>query len=319
MTESAIEATGLRKSYDSTTVLHGIELTVATGTVFCLLGPNGAGKTTTVRILTTLTALDGGSARVAGADVIADRGRVRERISLTGQYAALDELQSGFENLQMMGRLRGLSAREAHARALELLAQFELEHAARRRTATYSGGMRRRLDLAASLVRAPQVLFLDEPTTGLDPRSRRDMWSLVGDLTSSGVTVFLTTQYLEEADRLADRVAVMDRGTIVAEGTPAQLKATVTGERLDLTAVDRDAYNMLEARLGSRAIHRDASALTLGAACQDRAEPIRALLGELDPAGGLVDRFSIHTASLDDVFMALTGRGADPESEPSHD
>ena len=238
----AIETTGLRKAFAGTPVLAGVDLQVRPGTVFSLLGPNGAGKTTTVRLLCTLLRPDAGTARVAGLDVVADRRRVRRAISLTGQHAAVDELQTGEENLRMMGRLQGLGRSAARARACELLGRFELRDAGRRRVGTYSGGMRRRLDLAAGLVGEPQVVFLDEPTVGLDPRSRQAMWDTVAGLAGEGVTVFLTTQYLEEADRLADRVAVLDGGRIVAEGTPAELKRRVADQRVELTFADADAY-----------------------------------------------------------------------------
>ena len=231
----AIEATGLTKAYGETQVLGGVDLRVAPGSVFSLLGPNGAGKTTMVRILSTLLRPDGGQARVAGFDITAQRHLVRRRISLTGQYVALDGLQTGAENLRMMARLSGLRGAAARRRAGELLARFGLEDAARRRVATYSGGMRRRLDLAASLVGYPSVIFLDEPTTGLDLPSRQNMWQVISELAGSGVTIFLTTQYLEEADLLAGRVAFLDGGRIVAEGTTAELKARVAGQRLDLT------------------------------------------------------------------------------------
>jgi ABC-2 type transport system ATP-binding protein len=315
----AIEAHGLTKSYGSTPVLSGLDLAVTRGSVFALLGPNGAGKTTTVRLLTTLIQPDGGRAAVAGHDVVSQRAQVRRSISLTGQSAALDALQTGAENLRMMGRLAGLGPGGATRRADELLERFDLVAAGDRRVATYSGGMRRRLDLAASLVRRPQVLFLDEPTTGLDPRSRQQMWNLVGELTAGGVTVLLTTQYLEEADRLADRIAVIDHGAIVAQGTAAELKATVTGQRLDLTLADDNAYRGLAARLGDRAVTCDPLARTLGVAIDGEAAEIRGLLDELDPGRELVIRFAIHTASLDDVFMSLTDqRIATPESEPAH-
>jgi ABC-2 type transport system ATP-binding protein len=229
MTEPAIEAIGIAKEYGAQRVLAGVDLRVERGSVFSLLGPNGAGKTTMVRILSTLLRADAGRARVAGFDVVEDQRAVRRAISLTGQYAAVDELQTGEENLRMMGRLAGLGRAASRARASELLTRFDLTGAARRQVVTYSGGMRRRLDLAASLVAQPSVLFLDEPTTGLDPRSRLVMWDVIGDLVDGGVTVFLTTQYLEEADRLADRVAVLDGGRVVAEGTPAELKREAAG------------------------------------------------------------------------------------------
>jgi ABC-2 type transport system ATP-binding protein len=225
----AIEAEGLGKTYGGRRVLAGVDLRVERGEVFALLGQNGAGKTTTVRILATLTRPDGGRARIGGSDVVADRHEVRRRISLTGQYVALDELLTGEENLRLIARLRRLGAREARARTAELLSQFALEEAAGRRVSTYSGGMRRRLDLAASLLGRPEVVFLDEPTTGLDPRSRQGLWEVVRGLAADGTTVFLTTQYLEEADRLADRIAVLHDGVVAAEGTAAALKQRVAG------------------------------------------------------------------------------------------
>src|SRR4051794_8453563 len=252
--ELAVDAAGLEKAYGDVPVLRGVDLRVARGSVFVLLGPNGAGKTTIVKILATLVAADGGRARVAGFDVAAQRREGRRSISLTGQYAAVDELQTGAENLYMMGRLAGLSRAAARGRAGELLARFDLVSAGGRRVATYSGGMRRRLDLAASLVGRPSVLFLDEPTTGLDPRSRQAMWDVISELVADGVTVFLTTQYLEEADRLADRIAVLDGGRVVAEGTAAELKRRVAGPRLDLTAAGGDAYAGAAAALGGRAL-----------------------------------------------------------------
>jgi ABC-2 type transport system ATP-binding protein len=303
----AIEAHGLMKAYDATRVLDGLELQVPRGSVFALLGPNGAGKTTAVRILATLLTADAGTAAVAGHDVVTERKEVRRRISLTGQYAALDEVQSGRENLVMMGRLLRLSARDARARADELLARFDLLEAATRRVGTYSGGMRRRLDLAASLVGRPEVIFLDEPTTGLDPRSRQAVWEIVTDLAATGVTVFLTSQYLEEADRLADRIAVLDGGRIVAEGTAEELKRRVAGQRLDLRLAGAEAFEELTWLLGARVVHRDLTTLTLGLATDGTSGEVRALLDELDPDGTRVERFSLYTASLDDVFMALTG------------
>ena len=318
--ELTIEATGLTKSYNSVAVVDDIDLAVPRGTVFALLGPNGAGKTTTVRMLATLTVPDGGRARVAGCDVVTERPAVRRRISLTGQYAALDALQTGTENLWMMGRLRGLTAGEARARSGELLERFDLVEAGGRRVATYSGGMRRRLDLAASLLAAPQVIFLDEPTTGLDPRSRQHMWSLVGELTMAGVTVFLTTQYLDEADQLADRIAVLDRGSIVAEGTAAELKATVGGQRLELRCAGGAAYDAIELLAAGRVVRTVPTTLTIAVAYEGGGPGIRTLLDELDPDRDRIAEFSVRTASLDDVFMKLTGHTAtDPESEPIDD
>ena len=302
----AIEATGLTKAYGTTEVLGGVDLRVAPGSVFSLLGPNGAGKTTVVRILSTLLRPDGGRARVAGFDIAAQRHQVRRRITLTGQYAALDGLQTGAENLRMMARLSGLRGAAARRRAGELLARFGLEDAAGRRVATYSGGMRRRLDLAASLVGYPAVIFLDEPTTGLDLPSRQNMWQVIGDLAGSGVTIFLTTQYLEEADLLAGRVAVLDGGRIVAEGTTAELKARVAGQRLDLTLAGPAEFAEAGRRLGDRATHRDPPALTLGIPTDGTAPAIRALLDEIDPERALIGAFAVRATSLDDVFLALT-------------
>ncbi|QNP63984.1 ATP-binding cassette domain-containing protein [Streptomyces genisteinicus] len=303
---SAIEAEGLRKSYGRVQVLDGIGLRVARGTVFALLGPNGAGKTTTVRVLATLTAADAGTARVAGRDVVTERSLVRRAISLTGQFATVDEKQTGEENLRMMGRLCGLSRPAAGRRAAELLERFGLAHAGGRLVHTYSGGMRRRLDLAAGLVGGPEVVFLDEPTTGLDPRSRQELWQVVRELTGGGTTVLLTTQYLEEADRLADRIAVMDSGRIVAEGTAAELKAGVGGHRIDVVFADTAAY----LRHASRAaVHRSPETLTVGLPTDGSAARVRALLDEIDPGRTDVVRFSLHTTTLDDVFLSLTGEG----------
>jgi ABC-2 type transport system ATP-binding protein len=308
--EAAIEAIALVKSYGDVRVLDGVDLRVARGSVFALLGPNGAGKTTTVRILSTLIRPDGGQARVDGFDVVGERRRVRRAISLTGQYAAVDELQTGEENLRMMGRLCGLSGAESRAGTAELLARFDLANAAGRRVATYSGGMRRRLDLAASLVGRPSVIFLDEPTTGLDPRSRQQMWDVVTDLVDGGVTVFLTTQYLEEADVLADRIAVIDGGRVVAEGTAPELKRRVADQRLDLALADAGAFDEVARVLDGRVMRRDREDLVLGVATDGTAAHVRALLEEVDPAGGRVARFAVHGATLDDVFLALTRRPA---------
>jgi ABC-2 type transport system ATP-binding protein len=302
----AIEVHDLTKSYRSVRVLDGIDLSVPAGTVFALLGPNGAGKTTTVRILATLVEPDGGSARVAGHDVVADRHAVRRRISLTGQYAALDEIQTGRENLEMMGRLRRLAPSVARARASELLERFDLADAGDRRVSEYSGGMRRRLDLAASLVANPEVIFLDEPTTGLDPRARQAMWDVVTGLTEAGVTVLLTTQYLDEAEHLADTIAVLDRGRIVAEGTARELKDRVGGARLDLQLADPPGFEELIDHLGARALHSDPSTLTIGVATDGSAADARAVFDELDPDGTRIARFEFRTASLDDAFLTLT-------------
>ena len=302
----AIEATALTKTYGSgdraVSVLRGVDLHVPQGTVFALLGPNGAGKTTAVRILTTLTTPDAGTARVAGHDIRTVRREVRRAISLTGQFAAVDETQTGAENLRMMARLAGLSRPAARARAAELLERFSLMEAGDRLVRTYSGGMRRRVDLAAGLVGDPEVIFLDEPTTGLDPRSRQEMWQVVRDLTAQGTTVFLTTQYLEEADQLADHIAVLHEGTIVAEGSAASLKSLVAGHRLDATVTTQAAY----LRLSPRATHHSPETLTLGFPTDGTASNVRDLLDELDPQRTELLTFALRTATLDDVFLALT-------------
>ena len=318
--DMAIETSGLAKSYRDVRVLDGVDLNIPRGSVFALLGPNGAGKTTAVRILATLTEADAGRARVAGFDVRRERSAVRRRISLTGQFAALDDAQTGEENLRMMGRLARLSRAEARQRATELIQRFDLTAAARRRVGTYSGGMRRRLDIAASLVGRPSVIFLDEPSTGLDPQSRLTMWQVIEGLAAEGVTVFLTTQYLEEAERLAETIAVLDGGRIIAQGTAAELKQRVAAQRLDLTGASEAAYDDLTRHFGDRAIHRDHASLTLGvpihgSAAEGGAE-IRALLDTADPGRTLVASFAVQTASLDDVFLILTHH--DTAKETAH-
>ena len=306
----AVQATRLRKSYGTTRVLAGVDLRVPRGSVFALLGPNGAGKTTTVRILSTLLRADAGQARVAGFDVAADRRQVRRSISLTGQFVAVDGLQTGEENLRMVARLARLSPRRARRRACELIGQFGLGEAADRRAETYSGGMRRRLDLAASLVVPRSVIFLDEPTAGLDPRSRQQVREVIAGLAGDGVTIFLTTQYLEEADQLADRIAVMDGGMVVAEGTAAQLKRQVAGERLDLVLRTAAGFEETSRYLGDRAVRRDPGELTISVRTDGSSAQIRELLDELDPARDVVARFAVHTPTLDDVFLALTSHDA---------
>ncbi len=304
--DMAIEASGLAKSYRDVRVLDGVDLNIPRGSVFALLGPNGAGKTTTVRILATLTEADAGRTRVAGFDVRRERSAVRRRISVTGQFAALDDAQTGEENLRMMGRLARLSRKEAAARAAELIGRFDLTAAARRRAGTYSGGMRRRLDIAASLVGRPSVIFLDEPSTGLDPQSRLTMWQVIEGLAAGGVTVFLTTQYLEEAERLAETIAVLDGGRIIAQGTAAELKRRVAAQRLDLTCASEAAYDDLTCHFASQAIHRDRTSLTLGVPTDGSAAEVRALLDAADPGRTRLASFAVQTASLDDVFLILT-------------
>jgi ABC-2 type transport system ATP-binding protein len=316
--ELAIEASGLAKSYGGVRVLGGIDLRVPRGSVFALLGPNGAGKTTTVRILATLSRADAGQARVAGFDVDRDRRQVRRHISLTGQFAALDAAQTGEENLRMIGRLAGLPRAAARRRAAELLEQFDLAPAAGRRVGTYSGGMRRRLDLAASLAGSPAVIFLDEPTTGLDPQSRLTAWRAIAGLAADGVTVFLTTQYLDEADRLAGQIAVLNGGLLVATGTSAELKRRVAPQRLDLTCSNAEAFEQVRSVLTNRVVHLDRAARTVGVATDGSAAQVRALLDQADPGRDLVASFAVRGATLDDVFFTLTGPVTAPAPEVAH-
>jgi ABC-2 type transport system ATP-binding protein len=310
--EAAVETTGLRKSYGSVQALRGVDLRVETGSVFGRLGPNGAGKTTAVRILTTLLLPDDGSARVTGLDVVRDAAKVRARIGLAGQYAAVDENLSGFENLEMVGRLYHLGRGHSRERARELLSSFDLSDAADRLVRTYSGGMRRRLDLAAARVARPPVLFLDEPTTGLDIRSRIGLWDAIEALVSAGTTVLLTTQYLDEADRLADRIAVIDQGLVIAEGTPDELKAQVGGERLEIHLCDgqrgEDAVVALAAIASDRPYVEDGS---LRVPVAERRGTIAEAVRRLDDAGIAIDDISVSTPTLDDVFLNLTGRSAE--------
>ncbi|WP_037601946.1 daunorubicin resistance protein DrrA family ABC transporter ATP-binding protein [Streptacidiphilus rugosus] len=302
---AAISATGLRKSYGEQLVLDGIDLTVAAGTVFALLGPNGAGKTTTVQILSTLIAADAGEAQVVGHDLTAEVRDVRAAIGVTGQFSAVDGLLTGRENLILMADLHHLGRREGRRRADELLDRFDLVDAAKKPIASYSGGMRRRLDLAMTLIADPRLIFLDEPTTGLDPRSRRDLWAIIRGLVADGVTVFLTTQYLEEADRLADRIAVLDRGKLVAEGTPAELKRLVPGGHVTLRFADE--ARLAEAALVLPVIARDDDALTLQIPGDGGVGSLETLLGRLRAASIQVEELTVHTPDLDDVFLALTG------------
>ena len=310
----AIRATELRKSFGDQVVLDGIDLEVPEGTIFALLGPNGAGKTTTVQILSTLIGGDGGEVRVAGHDVARDPDSVREAIGVTGQFSAVDNLLTGEENLILMADLRHLDRREGRRRAAELLERFDLVEAARKTAATYSAGMRRKLDLAMGLVGDPRIVFLDEPTAGLDPRSRRTMWQIIRDLVASGVTIFLTTQYLEEADQLADQIALLDHGRLVAEGTPDQLKRRIPGGHISLQLTDPRTLESAARTLG--AMSRDDEALTLQVPSDGGVRSLRALLDRLDGASIEVDGLSIHTPDLDDVFLALTGQ-PDKEKEPA--
>jgi daunorubicin resistance ABC transporter ATP-binding subunit len=296
-----IEAMGLRKSYGANDVLTGVDLSVEEGSVLALLGPNGAGKTTAVRILTTLTRPDSGTASVAGYDVLREPARVRGAISLTGQYSAVDENQTGRENLVMVGRLMHLGRRAAQRRTAELLEQFGLTDAMDRRVKTYSGGMRRKLDLAMSLIARPQVIFLDEPTTGLDPASRSAMWDAIVDLVRDGTTILLTTQYLEEADRLADRILLLDHGRIVASGTADALKAQIGGERIELRFADE--VQLLKA---TGLLDGVADELVLNVPSDGTAAHLHHVLDLLRDNGLQPERVSSHRPTLDDVFLALT-------------
>ena len=310
----AVETSGLTKRYGKVEALCGVDLRVEAGSVFGLLGPNGAGKTTAVRILTTLLAPDRGSARVAGFDVVRDPGKVREHIGLAGQYAAVDENLTGFENLEMVGRLYHLGRRTARARANELLSDFDLVDAGDRLVRTYSGGMRRRLDLAAALVARPPVLFLDEPTTGLDIRSRIDLWDAMEALVAGGTTVLLTTQYLDEADRLADRVGVIDHGLLIAEGTPSELKAQVGGDRLEIRLADghrlEAAIQVLGAVGDGAPFVEDGS---VSVPLRERKGSIAEAVRRLDDAGIGIEDIAVRTPTLDDVFLRLTGRATETE------
>ncbi|MEV4345145.1 ATP-binding cassette domain-containing protein [Actinoplanes sp. NPDC049596] len=300
----AIEVSGLRKSFAGTVVLDGIDFDVAEGTTFSLLGPNGAGKTTTVQILSTLIGGDGGRVRVAGHDLAADPAAVRAAIGVTGQFSAVDDLLTGAENLQLMADLHHLGGAAGRRRVAEMLGRFGLGSAAGRLASTYSGGMRRRLDLAMTLIGDPRVIFLDEPTTGLDPRSRHEMWQTIRELVAGGVTIFLTTQYLEEADELADRVAVLDNGRIVAAGTTAELKRGLSGGHVLLRFADGTRLDVAARALGEAA--RDDEALTLRVPGDGSVAALRGLLDRLDRAGAEVEELSVHTPNLDDVFFALT-------------
>ncbi|HZS76131.1 MAG TPA: ATP-binding cassette domain-containing protein [Ktedonobacteraceae bacterium] len=305
-----IETRGLRKAFGSHVVLNGIDLNVPTGSIFALLGPNGAGKTTTVHILSTLISADGGEAHVAGHDVAREPNAVRAAIGVTGQFSAIDNLLTGEENLLLMADLHHLERSEGRRRAAELLKRFDLVDAAKQRPSTYSGGMRRRLDLAMTLVGDPRIIFLDEPTTGLDPRSRHTMWQIIRDLVAGGVTIFLTTQYLEEADQLADRIAVLDKGKLVAEGTPDELKRRIPGGHIRLQFADASAL-MAAARMLDEAT-RDENELTLQIPTDGSVQSLKTVLDLLDREAITVNDISLHTPDLDDVFFALTGY---PETE----
>jgi ABC-2 type transport system ATP-binding protein len=306
MNPLAIDVVGLRKSYGELLVLDSIDLCVAEGTIFGLLGPNGAGKTTAVQILSTLIGADAGAVRVAGHDLKQNPDGVRAAIGVTGQFSAVDGLLTGEENLLLMGDLHHLGKTKARQRAAELLERFDLVDAAKKMANTYSGGMKRRLDLAMTLVGDPRLIFLDEPTTGLDPRSRRTMWQIIRDLVKGGVTVFLTTQYLEEADELADRVALLDHGKLVAEGTPEELKRLIPGGHVLLRFHDARGLESAAQTLGD--VVRDNDALTLQVPSDGSMRALKTLLDRLDDESIEVDELSVHTPDLDDVFLTLTGQ-----------
>ncbi|MFD8226729.1 ATP-binding cassette domain-containing protein [Streptomyces massasporeus] len=313
MTDLAIAANGLRKSYGDKTVLDGVDLAVPEGTIFSLLGPNGAGKTTAVKILSTLISPDpaSGEIRVGGHDLTADPQAIRAAIGVTGQFSAVDGLITGEENMLLMADLHHLRKREGRRVAAELLERFDLTDAAKKPASTYSGGMKRRLDIAMTLVGDPRIIFLDEPTTGLDPRARHTMWQIIRDLVTGGVTVFLTTQYLEEADELADRIAVLHNGTLAAEGTAEELKRIVPGGHVRLRFTDPTAYRNAATALGDTTRDDEALALQLPSDGSQRA--LRAILDRLDAAGVEADELTVHTPDLDDVFFALTGTTDQPK------
>jgi ABC-2 type transport system ATP-binding protein len=304
--QPAIVATGLRKAYGDKTVLGGIDLHVPAGTIFALLGPNGAGKTTAVQILSTLIRADAGQVRVAGHDLVTEPDAVRAAIGVTGQFSAVDKLLTAEENLHLMADLRHLSKADGRRRAAELLEGFDLVDVAKKTAGTFSGGMLRRLDLAMTLVGDPRIIFLDEPTTGLDPRSRRGMWQIIRELVAGGVTIFLTTQYLEEADQLADRIAVLDNGKLVAEGTAQELKRLVPGGHISLQFTDPSGLERAARTLGE--VSRDDDALTLQVPSDGGVQSLRSLLDLLDAKAIEVDGLTVHTPDLDDVFLALTGQ-----------
>lgn len=308
MTKQMIDVKGLKKTYGSQEVLKGVSFSVKKGTIVALLGPNGAGKTTTVRILSTLLKFDGGEASIDGFDLQNESEKVRETIGLTGQYAAVDELLSGRENLIMMGRLYRLTKDSARARAEQLLKEFDLVEAADRPAKTYSGGMRRRLDLAVSLIATPPVIFLDEPTTGLDPRSRKAMWDIINNLVAQGTTILLTTQYLEEADLLANKIVVIDQGIVIAEGTSSELKKTVGNDRLEISFFDKSAMVSARKVLGKIVSDSDDETMTISTIIHDNNKDVRKVLDTLSTSKIKIDSINIHKPTLDDVFLSITGK-----------
>lgn len=315
MSDIAISIRDLKKSFKKNEVLRGINLTVERGTMLALLGPNGAGKTTTVRILSTLMKPDSGEVLVNGHNVAEDADAVRRSIGLTGQYAAVDEYLTGRENLEMMGRLYHLSKAQSKVRAHELLEQFSLVDAAERTAKTYSGGMRRRLDLAASLVATPPIVFLDEPTTGLDPRSRVAMWGVIKDIMAKGTTILLTTQYLEEADQLADRIAVIDKGTVIAEGTADELKARVGKERLEVVIDAKSDFATAVNVVKGEGVQQDPEERTISIPIEGSVSAVKQVLDQMEKAQIEIESLSLHKPTLDDVFLHLTGHEASEKEE----
>lgn len=307
---NAIEVTGLHKSYGDLKVLRGIDLNVKRGTVLALLGPNGAGKTTTIRILSTLLRPDSGQALINGYDVVKQDAEARGSIGLTGQYAAVDEYLTGEENLFMIGRLYRMSRSDAHGRTQQLLKEFDLVKASKRPVKTYSGGMRRRLDLAMSLIASPPIIFLDEPTTGLDPRSRLTMWAMIKKLVDSGTTILLTTQYMEEADHLANEIIVIDSGKVIAEGTADQLKAKVGSDRLEIAISDKSDFAAAQKAVGGKKLQADPERRVLSLATKKGTSELKQVLQHLEDAKIEVESIELRRPTLDDVFLSLTGHGA---------
>lgn len=317
--DAAIVTSGLQKSYGNLKVLKGINFTVPRGNILAVLGPNGAGKTTTVKILATLLEADGGKAIIEGYSVASQPDEVRASIGLTGQYAAVDEYLTGEENIQMMGRLYRLSIADAKQRATDLLERFDLVEAGKRPVRTYSGGMKRRLDLAMSLVANPPVLFLDEPTTGLDPRSRLALWNMIRELAKNGTTILLTTQYMEEADYLADNIIVIDGGKVIAEGTASELKSKIGSDRLVITIARSSSFAKAEAAISDKTLQANEEERTLSVANKGGVKKLKEVLQSLEDAKITVENFALHRPTLDDVFLTLTGHGTAEGTSDSAD